>query len=130
VRSSLSPRDGAPPQALQNPNQNKYHIVMKLILTLTALFVSASLATAADEPKKGEGKRPSPEEFFKKLDTNSDGSVSKDEYLASPRAKQDPAKGAENFGKMDKDSDGKLTKEEFAAMAKGKGDKGKKAESK
>jgi len=85
-----------------------------------------------DEPKKpGEGKRPSPEEFFKKLDANGDGSLSKDEYLASPRAKQDPAKGAENFAKMDKDSDGKLTKEEFAAMAKGKGDgKGKKPESK
>jgi hypothetical protein len=113
--------------------------VMKLILTLTALFVSASLAMAADEAKKpaegkGEGKRPSPEEFFKKLDANGDGSLSKDEYLASPRAKQDPAKGAENFGKMDKDGDGKLTKEEFAAAAKareGKGDgKGKKPEAK
>ena len=105
---------------------------MKVILTLAALFVSASLALAADEPKKPgdgkggkDGKRPNPEEFFKRLDTNADGSVSKDEYLASPRAKQDPAKGAENFGKMDKDSDGKLTKEEFAAMAKGKGDRKK-----
>jgi hypothetical protein len=122
---------------IQNPNQNKYHIVMKLILTLTALFVSASLATAADEPKKpgegkGDGKRPSPEEFFKKLDANGDGSLSKDEYLASPRAKQDPAKGAENYAKMDKDSDGKVTKEEFAAgMAGRKGDgKGKKPEAK
>jgi hypothetical protein len=114
---------------------------MKLILTLTALFVSASLVMAADEAKKpaegkgkGEGKRPSPEEFFKKLDANGDGSLSKDEYLASPRAKQDPAKGAENFSKMDKDSDGKITKEEFAAAAKareGKGDgKGKKPEAK
>lgn len=99
---------------------------MKLVLTLTALLASASLVLAADEPKKpgerGEGKRPNPEEFFKKLDTNADGSVSKDEYLAGPRAKQDPAKGAENFGKLDKDNDGKLTKDEFAAMAKGKRD--------
>src|SRR4029079_14540187 len=98
---------------LQNPNQNKYHIVMKLILTLTALFVSASLVMAADEAKKlgegkgkGDGKRPSPEEFFKKLDANGDGTVSKDEYLASPRAKQDPAKAGENFTKMDKDNNG------------------------
>jgi hypothetical protein len=119
----------------QLEKEHKTH-PMKVILTLAALFVSASLALSADEPKKpGEGKggkdgkRPNPEEFFKKLDTNADGSLSKDEYLANPRAKQDPAKGAENFTKMDKDSDGKLTKEEFAAMAKGKGDKGKKAES-
>lgn len=101
---------------------------MKLIMTLTALFVSASLATAADEPKKGEGKgdgkRPNPEEIFKRLDSNSDGSVSKDEYMAGPRAKQDPAKGAENFTKLDKDKDGKLTKEEFAA-GMGKGDRKK-----
>jgi Ca2+-binding EF-hand superfamily protein len=107
---------------------------MKLILTLTALFVSASLVMSADEPKKpeeGKGKRPSPEEFFKKLDANGDGSVSKDEYLASPRAKQDPAKAGENFAKMDKDNDGKLTKEEFAAMAKARGNgKGKKPEAK
>jgi hypothetical protein len=100
---------------------------MKVILTLAALFVSASLALAADEPKKPgdgkggkDGKRPSPEEIMKRLDTNADGSVSKDEYMAGPRAKQDPAKGAEQFTKLDKDSDGKLTKEEFAAMAKGK----------
>jgi hypothetical protein len=104
---------------------------MKLILTLTALAVSASLALAADEPKKpgegkaGEGKgKFNPEEIFKRLDANSDGSVSKDEYLAGPRAKQDPAKGAENFARLDKDKDSKLTKEEFTAgMGKRGGDR-------
>lgn len=112
---------------------------MKLILTLTALFVSASLALAAegDKPKKpgegkpGEGKRPDPAEMFKRLDANADGSLSKDEYLANPRAKQDPAKAGERFAMLDKDKDGKLSKEEFAAMAKGKGDRpGKKPEAK
>jgi hypothetical protein len=118
--------------ATSNQNKNTKHIAMKIILTLAALLVSASFALAAegDQPKKpgegkGDGKRPNPEEFFKKLDANSDGSISKDEFMAGPRAKQDPAKGAENFGKLDKDSDGKLSKEEFMAMAKGKGDKGK-----
>jgi Ca2+-binding EF-hand superfamily protein len=104
---------------------------MKLTLTLAALFVSASLAIAAegDKPKKpgegkaGDGKRPNPEEIFKKLDANSDGSVSKDEYMAGPRAKQDPAKAGEGFSRLDKDSDGKLSKEEFAAAMKGKGDR-------
>jgi hypothetical protein len=116
------------------PEQNsKKHIVMKLILSLTVLLLGASLAAAAegDKPKKpgegkgGDGKRPNPEEMFKRLDANADGSVSKDEYLAGPRAKQDPAKAGENFGRIDKDGDGKLSKEEFSAMAKGKDGKGK-----
>jgi hypothetical protein len=106
---------------------------MKLILTLAALALSASLTLAADEPKKpgegkaGEGKAKfNPEEIFKRLDANSDGSVSKDEYLAGPRAKQDPAKAGENFARLDKDKDSKLTKEEFAAGMAGKGkDRGK-----
>lgn len=108
---------------------------MKLLLTLTALLASASLALAAegDRPKKpedgkpGEGKR-NPEAVFKKLDANADGAVSKDEFLAGPRAKQDPAKAGEHFSRIDKDSDGKLSKEEFTAMAKDKG--GKKPEAK
>jgi hypothetical protein len=110
-----------------NPNRTESgHPTMKLILTLTALLVTASLALAADEPKKGDGKegKRNPEEFFKRLDANSDGSISKDEYMAGPRAKQDPAKAGENFGKLDKDKDSKLTKEEFlAGMGKGKGDR-------
>ena len=104
---------------------------MKIILTLSALVISASLALAAegDKPKKpgegkpGEGKRPSPEEIFKKLDANADGSVSKDEFMAGPRAKQDPAKGGEHFTRMDTDKDGKLSKEEFAKRPEGKGGK-------
>lgn len=109
---------------------------MKLILTLTALLASASLALAAegDKPKRpdgGDGKRPDPAEMFKKLDANSDGSISKDEFLAGPRAKQDPAKAGERFTMLDKDKDGKISKDEFAAMAKGKGDRpGKKPEAK
>lgn len=121
--------------AFKKSNQNT-SFAMKLVLTLTALLMSASLAMAAegDKPKKpeggkpGEGKRPNPEEIFKKLDANADGSVSKDEFLASPRAKQDPAKAEEHFSHVDKDGDGKLSKEEFVAMAKAKGpggDRGK-----
>jgi hypothetical protein len=96
---------------------------MKTILTLCALAICGALSLhAADEgkPKKpgegkpGEGKR-NPEEMFKKLDTNSDKAVSKEEFLAGPRAKQDPAKAEERFKSLDKDSDGKLTFEEFKA---------------
>jgi hypothetical protein len=104
---------------------------MKLILTLSALFVSASLALAADEAKpkkpgeggKGDGKRPDPAEMFKKLDTNADGSVSKDEFMAGPQAKENAERAGKMFEFKDADKDGKLTKEEFAKRPEGKGKK-------
>ena len=94
------------------------------ILALAGRLAVAEDAAKPGEPgKPGEGKRPSPEEIFKKLDANADGSVSKDEFMAGPRAKQDPAKGGEHFTRMDTDKDGKLSKEEFAKRPEGKGGK-------
>ena len=109
----------------------------KLITSILAITTSAFLATAADgdkpadakpaEPaadagKKGAGKKPhaSPEEMFKKMDANNDGSVSLEEFKTVGIGKKDPAKGEEIFKKRDKDSDGKITKEEFAPARKGK----------
>jgi Ca2+-binding EF-hand superfamily protein len=61
-----------------------------------------------------------PAKAFAKLDANSDGSVSKEEFLNSPQAKKDATKAEESFGKRDKDKDGKLSKEEFAPAKKKK----------
>jgi Ca2+-binding EF-hand superfamily protein len=102
---------------------------MKLILTLTALFVSASLAFAADEPKKpepgkggkGDGKRPDPAEMFKKLDTNGDGFLSQDEFNASPMAKENAERSKKMWEFKDANKDGKLSPEEFAKRPEGKG---------
>jgi hypothetical protein len=101
---------------------------MKPILTLCALFISASFTFGAegDKPKKGpgDGPRPSPEEMMKRLDTNTDGAVSKEEFLASPRAQKDPASAGKRFDDLDKDKDGKLNKDEFKAMGDRRGKKG------
>ncbi|GEP44097.1 EF-hand domain-containing protein [Brevifollis gellanilyticus] len=96
---------------------------MKVITTILSLLAIATFVNAADE-KKEEGKKPKmdPEKIFAKLDANSDGSISKEEYLASPQAKKDAAKAEASFAKKDKDSDGKLTKEEFSAPGKKKKD--------
>jgi hypothetical protein len=88
-------------------------------LILSLLLVPA-LAMAADDtkpkrPAKGTEKRPDPAEAFKKLDTNSDGNISLEEFKASPMGKKDATKAEEAYKKMDKDSDGKLTVEEFKA---------------
>jgi Ca2+-binding EF-hand superfamily protein len=88
---------------------------MKITLTLAALFLSASLATAADKGDKAD-----PEAMFKKLDTNNDGSVTKEEYLASKKAQKDTEKAGKHFDKLDANKDGKISKEEMSAGEKGK----------
>ena len=98
---------------------------MKTILTLCALAISGAMTLRAadgDTPKKpaGDGKKPNPEEIFKKLDTNGDGFLSKEEYLASPRAKKDPAAAEKKYAELDKKGDGKVTLEEFKAGMHGK----------
>lgn len=111
------------PRALSASNPNKY---MKLLITtLGVLAIAGSLVIAEDKPPGpppgpggpggpgGKGGRPNPEEAFKKMDANSDSSVSLEEFKASPRGQRDAAKAEEAFKKMDKDSDGKVTLEEF-----------------
>ena len=91
---------------------------MKVITTLLSVLALASFVNAAKE----DAKKPKmdPAKAFAKLDANSDGSVSKEEFLNSPQAKKDATKAEESFGKRDKDKDGKLSKEEFAPAKKKK----------
>ena len=58
--------------------------------------------------------------MFAKKDTNSDGFLSKEEFVAKAK---NAAQAETAFGKKDKDSDGKLSLEEFTAQP-GKGGKG------
>ena len=93
---------------------------MKTILIITALFAGAFPAFAGNKSKKStEGKR-DPEAVFKKLDSNSDGNVTKEEFLASKKAKKDPAKANKRFEKVDANNDGKISKEEAVAMVRHK----------
>jgi len=84
----------------------------RIITTVAALAVSVAFVQAADEAKKPKA---DPAAAFGKLDANSDGAVSKEEFCAKAK---DKAKSETAFGKKDKDSDGKLTKEEFMAAGR------------
>lgn len=98
------------------------------IQTLGILVIASSFAFAQNAPKK-ERNRPNPEAMFKKLDSNGNGSLSLDEFKASPMGKKNEERATKAFGKMDADSDGSVSLDEFKARGpskgKGKGEKGK-----
>lgn len=93
------------------------------IYTLSAMAIATSLSFAQDGPKgpggpggpdgSGKGKRPNPEEIFKKLDADADGSMTLDEFKKSPIGQKDEAKAEEIYKKIDANSDQKVTLEEF-----------------
>jgi Ca2+-binding EF-hand superfamily protein len=100
---------------------------MKLVLALCSFAICGALSlNAADEPKKPESgrSRRSPEERFKKADSNNDGFVTKEE-LVTAFGKKDASKVAEHFKKLDTNSDGKLSPEEMKARSGGKRRKAK-----
>ncbi len=88
-----------------------------IIATATSLsFGQPAQGPGGPEGQRGpKGQRPAPEEVFAKLDADSSGSISLDEFKAGPRAAENPEKAAEIFAKIDADSDGSVTLEEFKA---------------
>lgn len=109
---------------------------MKLsLLTMTFALVAGLAVAAEGEKKKGEGKgapvdpAKRAEMMMKKLDTNTDGKISKEEWAAGPQATAAKAKGGDEavskgFARLDKNSDGSIDLEELKAAPAGKG-KGK-----
>jgi len=82
------------------------------IKTITALTVATLMlvgVAAADHHGEGKGKKG---ERFAKIDTNSDGFISKSEMLSAHEQRVE-----KHFAKLDADKDGKISKEE---MKKGK----------
>lgn len=63
-------------------------------------------------------KRVDRESKFKKIDSNKDGVVTKDEFLATTRSKNNPKKATVGFLKLDKNNDGSISLEEFKTPTK------------
>ena len=92
--------------------KNKFHL-FAVAAALTCLPFAARAADA--------------EKAFAKADANGDGKVSKEEFVAMGKAKNDEAKAKaeKSFDRKDKNHDGFLSKEEFTATSGGKGGKKK-----
>jgi hypothetical protein len=83
------------------------------LLMVTAL-VAGFAAPAFAFPDKADKPKPTPEEVFKKLDANSDGSITEAEFVGKKEGDK-AAKAKEVFAKRDTNKDGKITLEEFTA---------------
>ena len=97
---------------------------LKVAAAAAVLCVFAWASASAAEGKKGDRPKRDPAEMFKKLDTNSDGKISLEEWLKAPFAK-DEAKAKERFTKLDTDKDGFLSLDEFKAGHEQRGEGGK-----
>jgi len=99
------------------------------VLSVVGLF-SASPAFADDKPKGDKAKgKPDPEAMFKRLDSNGDGKISKEEFAKfaeimrekvkeKGKGKNANGKGVDAiFSRLDTNGDGYLSLEEFKKVS-------------
>jgi Ca2+-binding EF-hand superfamily protein len=79
-----------------------------LILTVLALAATGSVTLAAPD------KAPDPQKMFSRKDTNSDGSLTLDEFKTGMKDKQ-LENADKRFKKIDTNGDGKVSFDEFKA---------------
>jgi Ca2+-binding EF-hand superfamily protein len=98
--------------------------MIRSIGVFIGLLAFTSLVYAADDD--GLAKKIDPEKVFKRLDSNDDGKLSKDEFLKLAelrRGKEGKGKGDSKafleklFDKLDADSDGYLSLDEFKKLS-------------
>jgi Ca2+-binding EF-hand superfamily protein len=82
---------------------------MKTLLLLTFLVACSSNVYAGEKGKGKHGKADAIKAELKKRDTNNDGSISKEEFLAGAK---DATRAEKAFTKLDRNSDGVLNKED------------------
>ncbi len=93
-------------------------VLSRLLVVTVACLAVASVGFGAEKEKKekkggGERGKFNVEEMFKRLDTNKDGKVSCDEFVANPRYKGKKDQAMKAFEKMGGSKDKALTLEEF-----------------
>jgi Ca2+-binding EF-hand superfamily protein len=89
----------------------RFDFLTRCLMAAVAFAVFTPAAVMAEETKP----KMDPEKVFKRRDTNGDGSISEDEFLAAAKEDQQKEMMKKRFGKIDTDGDGKLSLDEFKA---------------
>jgi len=96
------------------------HVKLVVLVALVTVFFVGGLAFAQDGGQ-GKGAQGAPrlgcQDRFDSLDTNKDGQVTKEEFMAAPHYR---GNAEQMFKTMDANLDGSLTKEEICS-GKGRG---------
>ncbi|MCE9518795.1 MAG: EF-hand domain-containing protein [Verrucomicrobia bacterium] len=89
---------------------------MKIKFALCAILLAGAFTiNAGDKPKAADKPKADPEAAFKKKDENSDGKISKEEFVGKKDGEA-KTKAEASFTAKDTDKDGFLSKEEFTAV--------------
>lgn len=91
-----------------------FSITNRIVAALTVLAICSGATFVAAEDKKDQANDARVEASFKRLDTNSDGKLTLEEYKAGKTAEA-AAKAETEFKHMDKNNDSSLTYAEFKA---------------
>jgi hypothetical protein len=100
-----------------------FKLVVAVGLVTVFFFAGIAFAQSGGQGKGGQGAAPMMgcQQRFDAMDTNKDGQVSKDEFLAAPHQRENPE---QMFKARDVNGRGYLTKDEFCSgkgMGMGKG---------
>jgi Ca2+-binding EF-hand superfamily protein len=87
----------------------RFDFLTRCLMAAIAFAVLSPAAVMAQETKP----KMDPEKVFKRRDTNGDGSISEDEFLAPAKEDKQKEQLKKRFGKIDTNSDGKLSLDEF-----------------
>ncbi len=90
----------------------------KLLVLLCMLGVLLSTPKAETTTQQDQHTATKSSEFFKKMDTDGDGTVSLEEFKAGLSAQKDSAAVEEYFNRLDTNGDGKLTLDEYTKQIK------------
>jgi Ca2+-binding EF-hand superfamily protein len=84
-------------------------------ITKTCLPTACLAITLTVTSLHGQQGADSADSRFQRLDTNGDGFLSKDEWMAIKSARKDPKRAQKRFARMDQNGDGQASKQEFLA---------------
>ena len=92
---------------------------MKSCIQILGIIALATSLSFGEDKAPKEKKAPNPEKAFAKIDADNSGSITLEEYKASPMGTKLAEKAEPKFKKLDTDGNGSVNLDEFKAGSTG-----------